>query len=119
MSGILAIAFVSLVIADACVIMSAYICSRFIFNRYLKKYHRQKWEELVYDGDYWSVRLGYFDITPQMKKFRTESDDDLGDARITKLRKTSMYLFRIGIGGLVSLIIIFFVGGITAILLGA
>lgn len=107
LSEIFAVVFVILFIIDACLIFLAYIYSRFIFNGYLKKHHQQKWEELVYSDEYHGANWRAFDKTPQMWKFRIESNDDLRDPKLNQLRKTSIRLLEIGIGGWLGLLILF------------
>ena len=96
--GIIALIVAIYVLINGCILIASFIYSRFIFNQYLRKHHRQKWEELVYTEPH---GFNWFssDITTQMWKFRTESAENLGDPNIPKMRKISVYLFKIGIWG--------------------
>ena len=116
--GIVALVFAAFVLIDACLILGAYVYTRFIFNRYLKKNHRQKWEELVYQGQYQGLNLISFDKTPQLRKFRSKSAEDRGDSKISKMRAISVYLFKTGIIAWVSLVVIFVFVGIFLVLSG-
>ena len=80
-----ALALAACFFLDVAIFLVAQIYSRFVFDRYLKKNHRQKWEELVHGSDNWGPNLGGFDRTRQMHKFRTQSKEDLGDPNIRKL----------------------------------
>jgi hypothetical protein len=107
-SGILALLFAAFAIGDACLIILSYIIySRFIFNAYLKKNHRKKWEELVYTDNYWGPGWFSFDKTEDLQKFRTECKEDLGDPNIPRMRRISIYLFKVGILGWISLVAVF------------
>ncbi len=105
--GALTLIFVSFLICDACLIIFSYIYSRFIFNRYLMRNHLTKWQELVYTDNYRGLNLFSFDKTEQLRKFRCDSKEDLGDPNITRMRRISVYLFRIGMLAWIGLIIIF------------
>ncbi len=59
-----------------------------------------------------------YDITTQMWKFRYKSKEDFGDPKIQKMRKISIYLFRIGIWGWLSLLLIFIVVGVVFLIKG-
>lgn len=114
--GIIALIFAFLVLLNGCIFFASFIYSRFIFNYYLKKHHRQKWEELVFAEPH-GFNFFSSDITTQMWKFRTESAEDLGDPNILTMRKVSIYLFRICIWGWLSILVIFIVVGIVAFLI--
>ncbi|MFQ5853919.1 MAG: hypothetical protein ACE5JU_25450 [Candidatus Binatia bacterium] len=114
--GVVALVFGAFVLIDACLLFLSYIYSRFIFNRYLMKHHREKWEELVYTAEYQGLNLFSFDKTPQLRKFRSESDEDLGDPSIRKMRTISIYLFKTGILVWISLVVIFLVAGLAFVL---
>ena len=88
----------TMLVVSALLTIASYIVSRFVFNGYLKKNYRKKWEELVYDNEgYKGLNLTRFDQTLAMFKFRYKSDEDFGDVRLSKLRKMSINLFRAGI----------------------
>ena len=110
--GIVALVFAALVLIDACLIFGAYVYSRFFFNEYLRRFHRKKWEELAYQGEYQGLNLFSFDKTPQLRKFRCESTEDLGDPKIRKMRTISIYLFKTGIIAWISLVVIFALVGV-------
>ncbi|MFH1702058.1 MAG: hypothetical protein ABIB41_01335 [Nitrospirota bacterium] len=114
--GIIALIVAIYVLINGCILIASFIYSRFIFNQYLRKHHRQKWEELVYTEPH---GFNWFssDITTQMWKFRTESAENLGDPNIPKMRKISVYLFKIGIWGWLGLLIIFIAVGVVAFLI--
>jgi hypothetical protein len=109
-SGILALIIAAFAVADACLIVFSYIYSRFIFNGYLKRNHRKKWEELVYTDNYWGPGLFCFDKTAELAEFRTKSKEDLGDPTINRMRRTSIYLFKVGILAWIGLVVISVVG---------
>ena len=94
---VVALALAACFFLDVAIFLVAQLYSRFVFDRYLKKNHRQKWEELVRGSDNWGPNLGGFDRTRQMHKFRTQSKEDLGDPSIRKMRKISIYLTNAGI----------------------
>lgn len=114
--GIIALIFAVSVLIDGCIIVAAFIYSRYIFSGYLMKHHRQKWDELVYEG-YNGINLFCFDKTQKMQKFRTESVEDLGDPTIKKMRQISIYLFKTGVTVLISFMVIFIIIGIISLLM--
>ena len=118
MSGLVALFAAVYLFVDIGIIFSAYICSRFVFNGYLKKYHRAKWEDLVYTDKYNSLNLLSFDKTTLISEFRTDSTDDLGDPRIRKIRRISILLFNIGMWGWLALVVAFLGGAILFRLFG-
>jgi hypothetical protein len=105
LSGVIALVIVAYVLINSIIFIVFFVYSRFIFNYYLKKHHRQKWEELVYAEPHGLNWLSS-DASPQMRKFRCDSKEDFGDIRLRKMRKVSIYLFRIGIWGWLSLLTI-------------
>lgn len=109
MSGLLALLLAGCVFLDALIILGSYIYSRFIFSGYLKRHHREKWEKLIYTAEYSGLNWRAFDKTPMMSKFRTESTEDFGDPKIQQIRKTSIYLFKIGMWGWIVILTIFIV----------
>ena len=111
--GAVALVFAAFVLIDAGLLLMSYIYSRFIFNRYLMRHHREKWEELVYTGEYQGLNLFSFDKTPQLRKFRYESGEDLGDANIRRMRKISIYLFKTGIIAWISLVVMLALAGLA------
>lgn len=115
--GMIALIFTVLVLIDSCILVTAFVYSRYIFSRYLMKHHRQKWDELVY-AEYHGLNWFSFDKTPQLRKFRTESTDDLGDSNIRKMRRLSIDLFKIGITAWLSFLVIFIVVGIVFLIKG-
>ena len=111
-SGVLALVFAILIVVDICLVAWSYVYSRFIFSRYLKKNHEKKWEELArpdYPGFY---RLGFFDRTEELRQFRCDSDDDLGDPEVVRMRRISITLFRTGLIGWMVLAALFLLVGL-------
>jgi hypothetical protein len=108
-SGIIILIFVGLAIGDLCLILFSYIYSRYIFNRYLMRHHRHKWEELVYTNNYRGTAWFFFDKTPELEKFRSKSNEDLGDPNIARMRKISIRLFKAGIFGWLGIVLVFIV----------
>jgi hypothetical protein len=80
------------IVADAFLIVVAYLYSRFVFSEYLRRYHGKRWEELVYGQEYRGLNVLAFDKTPALWRFRCESSDTLGDPRIPRMRRISIYL---------------------------
>ena len=119
--GILALALFCYFIIDVAVIIAAWIYSRFFFNGYLKKHHREKWEQLVSRNNFMGLlHLFQFDLTSEMYDFRVKSTDDLGDPRVTKIRRISIMLFRVGIFGWLALLAgVLVVGGLSVLLKGS
>lgn len=118
--GIIALVIFCFFIIDVALITAAWICSRFVFSGYLKKHHREKWEQLVVTDNFMGPYLTSFDITPEMNDFRVKSTDDLGDPRVAKIRRISIMLFRAGVFGWLALALGFLVvGGLTLLLKGS
>ena len=69
------------IVADAALIVVAYLYSRFLFSEYLRRHHRKQWEEMVYGQEYRGLNVLAFDKTPALWRFRCESRDNLGDPR--------------------------------------
>src|SRR4030067_1812254 len=118
-SGILALAVAVFVLMDAWLMFASYVYSRYIFYRYLKKNHKQEWEKLVSGSANRGPNLFSFDKTRELSRFRVNSNEDFGDPDIRKMRKLSIYLFKIGIWGWLLLVIGFAVVGILVLLTGA
>ena len=99
---------------DIAVICAAWVYSRFLFSKHLKKHHRSKWKELVVSADdFKGPNLLSFDITGSMYDFRVKNTDDLGDQRLNQIRRRSVLLFRIGIIAWLALVLPFLaVGGL-------
>jgi hypothetical protein len=116
--GILALASACFLIIDAALFMAAWVYSRFVFSRYLKKHHGKKWEQLVSKYNFRGlVHLFWFDITPEMNDFREKNTDDLGDPRVAKIRRISIMLFRASIFGWLAFLVGFsVVAGLSVLL---
>src|SRR3972149_10425194 len=106
--GVSVLIFFAFFICDVCLIIFSYIYSRFIFSRYLMRNHLTKWQELVHPGkyNYLSPNLFSFDKTEELRKFRCDSKEDFGDPNITRMRRISVYLFRIGMLAWIGIIVI-------------
>jgi len=93
-TGAMALLFLLLLIVDIALWVTAYLYSRFVFDSYLKKHHRDKWNELSSHQGFAGAKLFSFDRTPQMRTFRMTSRETLGDGRLQKLRMNSIRLFK-------------------------
>jgi len=113
----LGLIFAVAIVADAALIVVAYLYSRFLFSEYLRRHHRKQWEEMVYGQEYRGLNVLAFDKTPALWRFRCESKDNLGDPRIPRMRRLSIYLFNttmiawLGIAGII------LVGGVLFVLI--
>jgi hypothetical protein len=115
--GILALAGFVLLVIVVVTILAAWVYSRFFFSGYIKKYHRNKWDELVFTDKLLWPEFFSFDITSEMHDFRVKSNDSLGDPRVAQIRRASILLFRVGILGWCGLMLAFIViAGVSVLL---
>jgi hypothetical protein len=112
----LGLIFAVAIVVDAALIVVAYLYSRFAFCHYLRRHHGRQWEELVYGRDYRGFNVLSFDKTPALWRFRCESTDDLGDPRISRMRRLSIYLFKTAMIGWLGIAAIIVVGGVLFVL---
>ena len=111
----LGLIFAVAIVGDAALIVVAYLYSRFVFSEYLRRHHTKQWEEMVYGQEYRGLNVLAFDKTPALWRFRCESNDNLGDPRIPRMRHLSIYLFNtamiawLGIAGIILVGGVFFV----------
>jgi len=94
---------------------------RFIFHGYLKHHHHQQWEDLVRDRDFflWGPQWGNFDKTRRMYQFRTQSEEDLEDPTIPRMRKISLSLTNVWVGLVLGVLVVFPLLSIIANRLGS
>jgi hypothetical protein len=103
----LGLIFAVAIVADAALIVVAYLYSRFVFSEYLRRRHPKQWEEMVHGQEYRGLNVLAFDKTQALWRFWCESNDDLGDPRISQMRRLSIYLFNtamiawLGIAGII------------------
>jgi len=102
---------------DLLLIVAAYVYTRFLFSAYLRKYHRDKWDALVYSAAYRGLSLFAFDKSPAMRTFRYESTADLGDPEIPRMRRKSIWLLNTAIIAWLTLVGMVLLGGLVAALL--
>ncbi|SRR6266446_6526680 len=112
----LGLSFAIAFFVDASLIIAAYLYTRFVFSGYLRKHHIKQWEQLVYGHEYRSLNILSFDKTAALWRFRCESNDDLGDPRISRMRRISIHLFNTAMIAWLTLIGVFLVGSIFFVL---
>jgi disulfide bond formation protein DsbB len=109
----LGLVFAVAIVLDAALIVVSYLYSRFVFSGYLRKHHTKRWEEMVYGQEYRGLNMLAFDKTPALWRFRCESHDDLGDPRIPRMRRLSIYLFNTAMIAWLSIAGVILVGGVV------
>lgn len=113
----LGLIFAIAIVADAVLIVVAYLYSRFVFSEYLRRHHTKQWEEMVYGQEYRGFNVLAFDKTPSLWRFRCESNDNLGDPRISRMRRLSIYLFNTAMIAWLGIAAIMLVGGLLFVLI--
>lgn len=108
--GLLGLGLAILVLLDGCLIVGAYIYSRYVFSWYLRTHHTVKWQELVHGEAYRGPSLFAFDKTRAIAHFRAQETDDLGDPKVAAMRRKSLRLFRAAI----ALWLVIVAGGLIA-----
>lgn len=104
------------IVVDAVLIIVAYLYSRFVFSEYLRRHHSKQWEEMVYGQEYRGLNVLAFDKTLALWRFRCESTDDLGDPRVSRMRRLSIYLFNTAMIAWLGIAGIIVIGGVLFVL---
>ena len=99
----------ALIIGGVFVYQVALIFSRFVFGGYLKRRHREKWNELCSIDARAASDWISSDATRDMYRFRTKSRENLGDPQIHRLRWISKVLYSL------ALLLILAAGGVIVI----